>query len=367
MIVVKRQTRQSNGLHAGWWRAGVIFVAVAAVFAPIPTSWVERAYSTWAYPLIQGMLTRVSNLVPFAMFDALILVAVIAFAYLLYRDVSSRRQGAFAVVARLLLRTAVLAASLYLAFLLLWGLNYRREKLVAKLQVDRARISAASTLLAATTAVDQLNALHDRAHDLGWRSLGEIDSTLATAFRRVNHDLGVQRDAVVGRPKITLLNPYFRRAGVEGMTDPYFLETLVQQEILPFERPFVVAHEWSHLAGFAEESEASFVGWLTCLRGSPSHQYSGWLFLYGELQRALRPRDRAAVSAMLGTGPRDDLRAIATRYQQHVNPRVSQVGWGVYDRYLKANHVESGTASYDEVVQLVLGARFGPDWTPMLR
>jgi hypothetical protein len=61
---------------------------------------------------------------------------------------------------------------------------------------------------------------------------------------------------------------YFKAAGVEGMTDPFFLETLVAGDLLPFERPFVIAHEWSHLAGFANEGEANFLGWLTCMKGS---------------------------------------------------------------------------------------------------
>ena len=107
----------------------------------------------------------------------------------------------------------------------------------------------------------------------------------------------------MSRPKATLLDFYFRRAGVAGMTDPYFLETLVERNLIPFERPFVVAHEWSHLAGFADESEANFVGWLTCLRGSNADQYSGWLFLYDELAGAVgRGGDRSGSRGT--TGPR---------------------------------------------------------------
>jgi hypothetical protein len=50
-----------------------------------------------------------------------------------------------------------------------------------------------------------------------------------------------------------------------------------------------------------------------------------------------------------------------------VNPRISAAGWRVYDQYLKANRIEAGAASYDEVIRLVLGVRFGPDWTPLLQ
>ena len=70
------------------------------------------------------------------------------------------------------------------------------------------------------------------------------------------------------------------------MTDPFFLETLVAGDILPFERAFVVAHEWSHLAGIADEGEANYTAWRSCVTGSTADAYSGWLFLYGELSRA---------------------------------------------------------------------------------
>jgi len=360
-----RQARSNSTSEVA--QAVLIVVAAAAAIVPLPSAWVERAYSTSVYPRIQTLLTPMSNRVPFALFDALIVIVATASLLSVALDIAVRRHGAFGIVWRFLRRTTALAAAFYLVFLVVWGLNYRREKLTGKLEFDAGAISADAALAAATADVEQLNALHDRAHEAGWYPLAEIDPALGAAFGVVNRDLGARTRAAAGRPKVTLFNPYFRLAGVEGMTAPYFLETLVQREILPYERPFVIAHEWAHLAGFADEAEANFVGWLTCLRGSPSDQYSGWLFLYGELARAVRARDRAAVSAMLDPGPRADLVAIAARYRQQVNPQVPAVGWQVYDRYLKANRVEAGTSSYDEVVRLVLGVRFGPDWTPVRR
>src|SRR5206468_2607381 len=100
---------------------------------------------------------------------------------------------------------------------------------------------------------------------------------------------------------------YFRRAAVDGMTDPFFLETLVADDLLWFERPFVVAHEWSHLSGVADEGEANLLGWLTCVHGSPAHQYSSWLFLYQEVAGALSRANRAELAMRLGPGPSADL------------------------------------------------------------
>src|SRR5262249_23705106 len=160
---------------------------------------------------------------------------------------------------------------------------------------------------------------------------------------------------------------YFRKAGVDGMTDPYFLETLVVSGLFPFERPFIVAHEWGHLAGFADESEANFVGWLACIHGTEAQQYSGWLYLYSELAGALRRADMIQVSAHLADGPRADLQAVSRRIYGERNERISNAGWRVYDQYLKANGVDSGTANYGEVVKLVLGTSFDANWKPALR
>ena len=87
------------------------------------------------------------------------------------------------------------------------------------------------------------------------------------------------------------------------MTDPFFLEALIASDLLPVERPFVIAHEWSHVAGLADEGEANFAGWLTCLRGTAAHQYSGWLFAYGEITAVLNERNRRAVAARSGLDP----------------------------------------------------------------
>jgi hypothetical protein len=283
---------------------------------------------------------------------ALIIALWVSLAARDFMQLHSRRTAARAVAAR----SIVWAAAAYLLFLAAWGLNYRRVRLTDALQFDPARVTPAAVRAAAVVAVDQLNALYpSRAAEQPGAASPEV--ALLQAMQRALDDIGHDHRLVGGRPKRTLLDPYFRRAGVDGMTDPFFLETLVSTDLLPFERPFVVAHEWAHLAGIADEGEANFVGWLACLRAPAPARYSAWLFLYRELGQSLPPDARASVASALAPGPRADLRAIRDRIVAHVNPRVAAAGWSVYDSYLKANRVEAGAASYGEVVRLVLGAR----------
>ncbi len=350
---------------SGWrLRAAIVIAAVAAAILPAPARLVERVYSAGAYLVVQPYVTAASNRVPFALLDALLLFAAGLWIGLLAIDLlllRAARVGWLRAVLRVAVRTLVWTAALYLAFLLMWGLNYRRVPLADRVQFDAAAVSREAARELALKSVAQVNALYAPAYARGFPDAGVLDAPLAAAFARAQQALGVRPAAVPARPKSTFLNPYFRAAGVQGMTDPYFLETLVASDLLPFERPFTVAHEWSHLAGFADEGEANFVGWLTSAWGLEPAQYSGWLFLYGEAVGTLPAHERAEVASRLASGPREDLAAVAERMARHVSPRLSAAGWRMYDRYLKANRVEAGAASYAEVVRLVLGVKFSVD------
>ena len=354
-----------------WPRAALIAAAAGLALAPLPRPLVERWYSRAIYPVCQRLLTSTSNLAPFALFDLLLTAIVVWLVWRLARDVASgRRIGWARAGLGIVLRLLTTAAAVYLAFLAAWGLNYQRVALQDKLEFDARLVTADRARDLADVAVDRVNALYEAAHAASPTpeiAAGTSGASLASAFADAERVLGVEHPATPARPKHSLLNPYFRAAAVDGMTDPFLLETLVVSDLLPFERPLAVAHEWGHLAGFADEGEANFVGWLACVRGSPDLQYSGWLFLYSETAGGLRREDRRAVGARLAAGPRDDLRAISDRLRGHVSPTVSAAGWRVYDRYLKANRVEAGIGSYSDVVRLILGTRFDPNWTPVLR
>ncbi len=353
-----------KSVRAMLWRASILVLAAAAGLTPLPPGGIDRVYSSDLYLRWQPWLTSASNLVPFAVFDLLVLCLGAAWFGLAAVDRWRGGLAWLAVAGRAAVRTAVWAAALYVAFIVLWGLNYRRVPLADKLQFEAAGVSAAAARSLAVRAVDDLNALHDRAH-AGLSNGDEAPRELPTLFARAERALGASRLAVPGRPKRSIFDLYFRRAGVAGMIDPYLLETLVASDLLPFERPFVIAHEWGHLAGYADESEANFVAWITCLQGPPAFQYSAWMALFGDIIASVPRRDRAALVAALGPGPRADIRAMRERALRNISPPVSMAGWRVYDRYLKANRVEAGTASYAAVVRLLLGVRFSDGWVPL--
>src|SRR5688572_25139186 len=96
----------------------IIVLALVAGFAPVDAELIERWYSTGVYPLIQRLMTTVSNLVPFALLDVLAVTTLGIAALILIRSfVHARRtkrwKPVFVTVARL--TTAI--AAIYLVFL----------------------------------------------------------------------------------------------------------------------------------------------------------------------------------------------------------------------------------------------------------
>jgi hypothetical protein len=336
-------------------RIALVAAAAALALVPLPSSLVERWYSRGVYPPLQSAVTAASNLVPFALLDA-------AAAALLLLGLAGlwRASGWRARLRWFATRLLAAAAIVYLLFVALWGLNYRRQPLEEKLDYDAARITREALVRLAGTAAARANARHGAAH-----AEPPDTAALARAFNDTVLALGTPRPTRVGVPKRSTLSLFFRYAAVDGMTDPWFLEIILNPDLLPIERPIVITHEWAHLAGYADESEANFIAWLTCRRGGALAQYSAALATYEHAAAALSREDRRALPA-LDAGPRADLREIAERYRR-ASPAVRDASREMYDSYLKANRVEEGIAAYGAVVRLMLGTGFDAEGVPRLR
>ena len=336
--------------RAGW--LGACIAAALAALLPLPPEAIERWYSRGLFPPLQRGVTTISNLVPFALFDVLWIGATAAVAVIAYRRVRADgwRSGSF----RAALTVGCAAVAVYLAFLATWGLNYRRVPLVEKVVFEPARITSAAHAALGDRMVAVLNTEYAQAH----AAPATLDA-LRVAFQDALRALA-GAPIVTGRPKQTLLGWYFHKASIAGMTDPFFLETLLAPDLLDVERPFVIAHEWAHLAGYADESEANFLAYLACQRGEAAARYSAALMVIG-----YAPGSRP-LRVALEPGPRLDLDAIRQRYRQTSDALRFAAREG-YDKYLKANRVERGIESYDAVVQLILGAPLDGTGNPRLR
>ena len=351
----------------------VVLFAVALAFIPPPQGFVERYYSTGIYPSIQSALTAVSNVVGFALCDLLLLGVLgflIAFVSLETKHISRAGRGKrVRVMLELVAWLVVLASAAYTAFFILWGLNYSRQPLSRKLDYEPGRVDAIAVRALKRLSVDRLNEEYQVARTSHWPSEQDWRVQLSDSFRDLLPELGHSGTFRPGVPKKSLLNYYLGASGVTGFLNPYCGEVILDSGLLEFERPFTLAHEWAHLAGYADESEASFVGFLACIRSdTPALRYSGWLAIYQQTPW-VEPEGNEAGRGRPQLFPEvvADLRAAREQAERRRSQVLTRVQARVYDQYLKANRVSAGLASYGMVVNLVVGTRFQDGWAPVSR
>jgi Protein of unknown function (DUF3810) len=334
----------------------IVAAAVALAATPLPPALVERYYADWFYLRLQARLTRWSNQTPVALFDFILIFLIVTLVILLWRTVrhALRRRSIARFLGGMLVPAALLA-QVYLWFALAWGLNYEREPLEHTIGYDRSRVTPAAVRMLAERAVVETNKGYAAGHAAGFPGVHDVPPALVRAFHDVEQRLGRTRPTVPGRPKFTLLAPLFRISGADGMHAPFMLETLLNPDLTPPERPAVLAHEWAHLAGYAPEDDASFVGMLAALRADAGARYSAWMTLMFETVRQVPREERQRLFAMLEDGPRRDQQEILARLASRIDI-VQRASWATYDRYLKAQGVREGIQSYSRVVELLLAS-----------
>jgi hypothetical protein len=285
-----------------------------------------------------------------------------------------RRAGA---AARLVFHTLAVGAGVYLVFLGFWGLNYLRQPLTSKLDYDAKRLTPRASHDLMRSAIERLNAEVAAAHRTAWPGDAEIRRDLRPSFDATVLALGNRRTITPARAKTSLADWFLAASGTGGVTNPLTHEITLNSTLLPFERPFTIAHEWAHLAGFADESEANFVALLACARShSPAMRYSAWLDLIQYLPIPTNGARRTVVDTS-APGGEDlpliapqvlvDLDAIRDRIHRTRIVTISRFSSRLYDHFLKANRVRAGVESYGLFVRLLIGTRFEREWVPALR
>lgn len=296
---------------------------------------------------MQPRVSPVSGQLPVAALDVVI---VLLATWLVVVLVHARGRR----VRRLAWATMLVAATAWILFLTLWGWHYQVPTLEARLAVTPAELTPERGVALVRATIAQLNADHASAHARAWPEAPALPAVVGPQVTRVLPDVGVGWAPAWPRPKHSMVDWYFRAAGIDGMTNPFGLDVILNSRVLPFERPALIAHEYAHLAGFADESDASVVAWLACQQGGAQLRYSAALAVLPHLLTGVPGPMRREVLQALGPGPRADLRAVAARLAEQ-RPWVHAFAWQTYDRFLKANRVGEGVARYDAVARVLVG------------
>jgi hypothetical protein len=341
-------------------------------------AWIERAYVNGAYAAWQHTISAVTVPLAFSLDDVIkcvFLLAAVAIVIAGWRrsvltarvsegprsELPARIRRHIGVFFLTIAELLALGGYIAMWFVLGWGWNYDRGPVESRVQYNAAALTPVALARLRVQTMHEMNVLAARAHrriDASGSSGGDSTSgsdtvniqELQGVWLPVVQRLGDTWTPYVSASKATLVDPFMNANGTSGFISPFTLEVLTASDLLWFERPFDLAHEWTHIAGFAREDEANYVAALTCIRSrDPVIAYSGWLEIFLYL-----PPLKTYKRSMFAPQVWQDFEALRKRNDRHINLAFSHFSWGAYNAYLKSNRIASGINSYNEVVRLLL-------------
>jgi len=347
-MIKNRQDIAKRLIRSAWPFLLALAVFLSTRIAISNGAFVERFYSRGIYPVIASSFSRVSNLVPFSIWDVFWIVFLLTLI-----------SGLVLVVFRkiklwwYLLRTLQVVAFLYCFFYIIWGYNYFRPQMQDRI----GWITPASDTILFRQVLDSIisetNINYTTVSPSDYR---DIDKLVEKSYQAQSRQLGLRYPNGRRRPKTMILSKFYGKAGLSGYFGPFFNEIHLNGTLLPMDYPFVLGHEKAHQFGITSEAEANLAGFIVCVTsGDRRLRYSGYLsLLLYFLSDASHLKEYHAIIKTIDPRVLSDLRYRQKYYQGLENITLSDMQTAANNRYLKVNHIEKGVLNYNQVVSLVI-------------
>lgn len=333
--------------------------------APFFPKAIETFYSSKIYYWTIRPYSLLTGLVPFSIAELVVLSLLIYGIYRLAKEavlLLKHPKSFLKNIPGKLIKAGLVLLTVYLAFNLMWGLNYSRLTFaqISGLVTEDSNIDELRELaLELTYKANQLREKVDEDH----RGVMTLSKGIEDMFKRAH--LGYDQAGEIypelagnyGRPKGVILSPYWSYTGIGGVYFPFTAEANVNINMPHFMLPATTTHEMAHQRGFAREDEANYIAYLTCrLHPDPDFQYSGMVLALIYTMRELRKYDLEAwqqIRLKYGEGLKRDLEDWRNYWARYQGP-VDQLSTSINNAYLVANRQADGVQSYGRMVDLLL-------------
>ncbi len=338
----------------------ILLTVITIIINQFP-AFIESFYSVGIYPYIARTMRFLLGWLPFSIGDLMygiiaiwLLVKIIGFFIRLRRGQLSN--GRWKTILR---KIAIIAMVVYILFNWMWAFNYNRLGSAYQFQLKLAQYSKADLQQFADTIQSRLVLICKDSV----RLRQNVQETIPNIKQECENDYALAGKAY---PFINYKTLSVKRAtlgsvgnylGFLGYVNPISLEAQLNQTIPSFFVPYVCCHEMAHQIGYASESEANLIGYMTCKQSSqPAFQYSVYYDLMWYALNEIAYRDTALAKNYFKQLPwqvKEDHKLTRAFFSKYKNPISPVIDWA-YDHYLKLNNQPHGKETYNEVVGWII-------------
>ena len=353
---------KKQGCVPVWVKASLIFAVLSLLIYALCINVRAAAdfINSTVSVAIRFVMSCVTYLLPFSLFEILIILLPVLLVLLIVRLV---RNGTTAKRRVRVLFSLVGVISLILSsYIFMLGIGYHTTPIADRMGItDSANINTDALYRTTLTVRNETNALADKLEREGGvsvmpYSVDELSARIVDAYENMNDEYALVTN-FTSRAKPVIFSTVMSDLRITGIYSFFTGEANVNVEYPDYNLPFTVAHELAHQRGVCRENEANFVAFLVCISSNDDFiRYSGYLNLYEYLSSALYRADKS-----LYTEVREGLSELAfcdtaasnAVYAEHKDSVLGKINERVNDTYLKLNGTQ-GTVTYGYVVRLAV-------------
>jgi len=331
--------------------------AFIQIIAKYP-KFVENYYATGLYLYISKALRIIFGWIPFSVGD--ILYSLLGFIIIkgIYKTLKTKNIN----VKNTFFKTGALISVVFFFFHFNWGLNYFRQPLFERLNLEKNTYTSNELINFTKTVIKKMNEAQTLItkndtliveNNLTKKQIKELSPE---AYEQLSNKY----------PQFQLKNPSLKHSlfsvpltymGFAGYLNPFTNEAQVNALIPKNNYPATVCHEIAHQVGIASESEANFVGYLAAIHSTDAYyNYSGYLlalrYCLAEIYRT-NPEQFELLLADLNKGILKDMQQSQDFWQSYQNWSEKYFKL-FYDNFLKANKQKDGIQGYNKMVSLLI-------------
>lgn len=338
----------------------ILALSLPIYIACINFSWVADFFNSTISFGVRFLLAKFSVLLPFSIFEALIILSPILLAvliFLLVRRGSDRRKRVRTVMALIGVISLIFTSYIYTL-----GIGYHTTALDERIGIEaKSEISKEELVRTVDTVLAEINDIAPRL------TPSDGETRLAYSVSDLSDRLGEAYDTML--TKHPILTNYSSKVKpvhfstvmsdlqITGIYSFFTGEANVNVEYPDYSLVFTSAHEMAHQRGISRENEANFVAFLVAVSSDDEYiRYAGYLNLFEYLASALYSLDPElyySAYARLHETAMADIRAARAVYNEHKDSLLGEINEKLNDAYLKANGTD-GIVSYSYVVRLAV-------------
>ena len=292
---------------------------------------IDDYYPDYLYSNILKINSFIYSSINIPVGEILYVILIITLIYLVYRVFSFKLND--------LVNLLAFISIVYFIFYSFWGLNYFKTSISDELSIknDYEFEELDNTLnLIITNINEEVPLLQD---------FNELDFIEITSMTNLN----VKQSLV---PSILLFQT------VSGHFIPFTSESVVNFDIPKVDLPVVIFHEYAHQMGYADEAEASFIGFMKAVESNNANvRYSGYfnalLNLLNEINKNHK-EELESYTSKLNDKVISDINYYMEFWSKYSNNYFDKVQKYIYDLYLKSNNQEAGIMTYNKVSNFII-------------